>query len=241
MDYRLSLIIPVFNEVGNILPLVESIAARRDENHPIPFELVLVNNGSRDDSAGELEKATTSLPWAKVVNLVDNVGYGGGIQAGFREASPQASHIAWLPADRQYSTEDLHLVWREVERNPEAVHKGIRLYRLDADSTKLVSRIYTALCRSILGLKVTDINGLPKIFPAWAVKKMRFGLAPTFLLDGQMLLAAQKLKLAIYEHPVVFYARRAGVSSWSSKRLHVYWRSFIGLWKTRFKSTRWFS
>ncbi|MBI4405048.1 MAG: glycosyltransferase family 2 protein [Deltaproteobacteria bacterium] len=240
MNYRLSLVIPVYNEVGNILPLVKAIAEKRSQPLICPYELVLVNNGSYDESAKELEQARQDQSWIRIITLNKNVGYGGGIQKGLEAASSKATHIGWIPADRQYSIEDLQKVWDQTLKQPFAVHKGNRTVRMDGKQTRFVSSVYTGLTRRILGVNIVDINGLPKIFPSSFIKQIDFPLSHTFTLDGQLMLAAKLKKFPIFEHPVTFYARRAGVSSWSSKRLKVYRETIAELFRMRFNSKDWF-
>lgn len=240
MTHRLALVIPVYNEVGNILPLVRAIRDKRKEPLHCPYELILVNNGSQDNSAAELEQAKAGADWIRVVTLNPNVGYGGGIQKGFEAASPQATHVGWIPADQQYSIDDLQKVWENTIQKPFALHKGIRTVRRDSSQTRFVSVVYTSMVRRILSVKVRDVNGLPKIIPTTFLKEIDFPLANTFLLDGQLILAAELHKLPVFEHPVTFYARRAGVSSWSSKRLKVYRETIRELFRMRNQSKSWF-
>ncbi len=240
MIYRLSLVVPIYNEEGNILPLVESFRQYRSDSDPCPFELVLVNNGSQDGSANEIAIAVEKTPWIRVVTLATNVGYGGGIQQGLKAIGSSTTHVGWIPADHQYTVEDLLMIWKQVESEPMAVHKGLRTVRKDGIQSQLVSRVYTTLTQSILGLKVKDVNALPKIFPLFVVKKVNFSMSSNFMLDGQMLLVAQRLKVPIREHALTFHARRAGVSSWSGRRLRVYALTLRELFIIRKQSRTWF-
>jgi len=241
MSYRLALVIPIYNEQGNILPLVNALRDNRVEPELCPYELILVNNGSSDNSAQEIEEAVGKTPWIRVIRLKDNVGYGGGIQRGLKSASTSATHVGWIPADHQYSVEDLLMVWKKVLKDPMAVHKGLRTVRKDGRQSQLVSQVYTNLTRYILGVKVQDVNALPKIFPLFLLKRVDFTLSSNFMLDGQILLAAQHLKLPIREHPLTFHARRSGVSSWSGRRIRVYAQTIRELIALRFQSKRWFT
>jgi len=236
---KLGLVIPVYNESGNIGSLVSDfIKTKKDKN--APYELVLVNNGSADNSAQELEEATAGVPWIKIVTIKVNDGYGGGIHAGLKSLSPEVTHTGWIPADLQYSIEDLHTVWQHAVEDPEALHKGMRTNRLDGKESQFVSNIYTKLVRGILRLPVTDINGLPKIFPRALYEKIDFKLAKSFVFDSQIMLAADIQGIRIVEHPVTFFARRAGVSSWSGKRWRVYIGTLFQLVVVKLQSRSWF-
>lgn len=241
MEPRLSLTIPVYNEQGNILPLVQAFKEARTGENPCPFELILVNNGSQDDSARELHQAKGDAEWIRILTVTPNRGYGGGIQAGLRAAHVAATHLGWMPADLQYSIEDLQKVWRGVEKQPHALHKGRRTERLDNSQSQLISRTYTRMAKQMLGLQIADVNGLPKIFPRALFERISFELASDFLLDGQICLVAQLLDYPTFEHEVTFHARRAGVSSWSRKRVLFYFKMTQKLWNLRRVSRAWFA
>jgi glycosyltransferase involved in cell wall biosynthesis len=237
MEPKLSLIVPVYNECGNILPLVQSICDAHAQSG-FPYELILVNNGSQDRSAEELAAARGEADWIKVLTLDVNQGYGGGVSAGLKAAAPEATHLGWIPADRQYSIEQTEALWRKVVEWPQAMHKGIRTERFDGANNRLVSHIYSRLARQILALPVKDMNGLPKIFPRKLMKQITQPPAANFLFDCQIMLAARMSGVRIVEHPVTFYARRAGVSSWSSKRIRTYLATFKGLLQMRTEMLR---
>ena len=240
MTYRLSLVIPIFNEEKNIEPLISDIAKTRQSSR-CPHELVLVNNGSQDRSAEEIAHLKVGKDWIKTITLQTNQGYGGGIQAGLSNVSPLSTHVGWIPADLQYSIQDLQKVWTQTTKIPRALHKGQRTVRLDGAQTRFVSTVYTYLYRLILGLRVKDVNGLPKIFPVELYHRIDFPLSHTFVLDGQLILAAELYGLPVHEHPVTFFARRSGVSSWSSKRLKVYRDTILELFQIQKQSAKWFT
>jgi glycosyltransferase involved in cell wall biosynthesis len=212
-----------------------------ESENPFPFELILINNGSTDDSESQLRVASEGKPWIRVISLKQNVGYGGGVYQGLKAVSSAITHVGWIPADHQYSLKDVRKVWQAALDEPMSLHKGKRTTRFDGAETQWVSRIYTWLSQKILNLKVEDVNGLPKIAPLFMIKKIAFPLQTTFLLDGQMCLIAQKLGVPIREHAVTFHARRAGVSSWSGKRLRVYQQTLKDMLVMRLQSKSWFA
>lgn len=222
----LSLVIPVYNEAGNLLPLAE----RLDSLVPAGLaEVVWVNNGSQDGSGEELARIVCRHPWSRLVSLARNQGYGGGVQAGIAASRTGVDHIGWIPADGQIGVEDLRRIWSEVETTPHCVHKGLRVQR--EDSQRRVSKVYSALCRRILGLSVADINGLPKILPAELAKRIALQIpsARGFVFDAETLLLAQRAGASIREHAVVSRPRTHGKSSWSGRRLRTYWEVFTAL------------
>lgn len=225
---KLSVVVPVWNEGSNVTALVEMMAGCRLVADGV-FELVLVNNGSADDTGARVDAAAAQYPWVRPVHLTANLNYGGGIYEGARYASHP--HIGMLPGDLQYSAEDLVRVWDDYAAHAAApcLAKGWRTTRLDPLSTRLVSFVYSRIANTILGIRVRDINGLPKLFPRELLDALPAERMVTFVFDAQLLFVAARLGWEIRETEVTFHARRAGVSSWSGKRLRVYARSFVQL------------
>ena len=92
----LSIVVPCYNEAGNLPGLINrflEILARRPG-----VEVVLVNNGSTDDSAAVFAVRLKPADRVRVVNVSVNRGYGHGIMAGLRAA--RGTYLAWTHADQ---------------------------------------------------------------------------------------------------------------------------------------------
>ena len=94
MDY--SVVIPCFNEEGSIKLILEK-TKNLFRKHNI--ELILVNNGSTDNTKYILEDLITNYPHARYINLDKNLGYGGGILKGLSHC--KGDIIGWTHADLQ--------------------------------------------------------------------------------------------------------------------------------------------
>ena len=99
---KLSIVVPCYNEEEN-LPLIlkrfSEVIGERD------IEVVLVNNGSTDNSGAVFEELLPSYPFAKLVNVPVNRGYGYGILQGLKEAS--GDYLGWTHADMQTDPADV--------------------------------------------------------------------------------------------------------------------------------------
>ncbi len=233
MLHKLSLVLPIFDEAANIPNLFAALEDSRAVDGSCPHEVILVNNGSKDDSLAILKTAFQKAPWARIVSLETNQGYGGGVRYGLSQVGPDATHAGWLPADLQYRMEDLRSIWKETSLHPKAVHKGCRTIRSDSRQTQLVSFAYTSLVKILFDLAIEDANGLPKIFPRDLLPDLQRISSVNFVFDVEALLTAAWKNVAIIEHPVVFLARRGGVSSWSSSRMRVYRQTLIDLMRLK--------
>lgn len=225
---KLTLVIPLFNEEKNIEKLVSEIR----ESHLLEEgleQVILVNNGSADRTGELLKKLSGDSSWIKPIYLQENINYGGGIQHGLGLVA--TDFAGFIPGDLQISIDDLKKVWNETkakasECNSKLLVKGNRVTRLDSWNTRFVSAVYTVLGNILLGLKISDVNGLPKVFHIDLFKLVRGELQKTFVWDAQLILTARANNWKIFEVPVTFFARRAGVSSWSGKRFKVYIQTF---------------
>lgn len=230
------LVIPLWNEADNLAELVANLDRSGLVGHGL-HRAILVNNGSHDQTGALLDELTVDRPWIQAVHLTENQGYGGGIVHGFRQAS--APYVAYMPGDNQVSCTDLARVWRGVEvlrrrGCDEALFvKGWRYRRLDPHSMRFVSTVYTRLANGLLRLGTRDVNALPKCFDRRLVDALPDHPYTTFTLEPLLLVIARRLGFRLAEVPVTFYARSRGASSWSGKRLRVYWQTFWQMYALR--------
>lgn len=222
-----SLIVPLWNESTNVAELIRVIA-NSDLLKLGMAELVLVNNGSEDNTGALIEEGARHYPWIVPVHLGVNMDYGGGVYEGFKYA--HSDIICYIPGDLQIMPDDVEKVCREFfsSSHPRSklLVKGRRTIRHDPIQTQLVSHVYTFLANRILRLDINDVNGLPKMF-----HRDLMDLAPekrmkTFVFDAQVLSLARTHGWRIEEIPVTFHGRREGVSSWSRKRVRIYFKVF---------------
>lgn len=225
------LVVPLWNEERNLRQLVANIEdsglLRQDLRRAI-----LVDNGSTDGTGHLVDELASTRVWIRPEHLAHNCGYGGGIHHGM--LCSEAPYVAYIPGDNQVSCEDLAKVWAALradlaaepgDPSPRLV-KGWRHQRHDPRSMQIVSRIYTLLSNRLLGLGVRDVNALPKCFDRDLIDHLPPEPYRTFTIEPQLLITARRAGYRLIEVPVVFHARREGVSSWSGNRLKVYWRTF---------------
>ncbi len=231
---KFSLIIPLWNEEKNINQLVLAI-----KNSGLPqagmSELILVNNGSSDNSAALIDEAAKQYSWIMPLHLSQNQNYGGGVYEGFRRANEEV--FCYIPGDLQVMPDDVIKVHKafcdKASSHSKLFVKGYRAIRHDPFQTQLVSRVYTFLANLILGLRIKDVNGLPKMFHRGLIDLVPKERMKTFVFDSQIISLARTNNWVIEEIPVTFHSRREGVSSWSRKRFQVYVQVFCQILKLR--------
>jgi len=226
---KLDVVIPLWNEEKNVETLVEEVSSIWDFS--LGFnKLYLINNGSIDNTGQIIDTLKSRYSFVDVVQLQMNLNYGGGIYEGFKHT--RAQYVGYIPGDLQVSSQDLLKVWLQliVEKQDKGeaplFYKGCRTIRHDKFSTRFVSFVYTKIVKFILGLNVSDINGLPKIFDRLLLDLLPEERMLNFVFDSQLMAVANWSGWKIKEVPVEFHARREGVSSWSGKRFRTYFESF---------------
>jgi glycosyltransferase involved in cell wall biosynthesis len=210
------LILPCYNESKSLQALIERTlsAAAKHGFTPDRFQLVLVENGSKDDSSLEMDKLHLGPygAWFRKVQVLENKGYGFGLWTGLK--STTAQYLAWSHADQQCDPLDVFegLKLLKKQSRPSLV-KGLRRGRNWKD--RLVTKIFEFLARCILGMKVSEINAQPKVFPRSLLDKIK-NPPDTFAFDLYVLSVALRNKYSIASINVEFPPRIHGVSNWAS-------------------------
>jgi glycosyltransferase involved in cell wall biosynthesis len=205
---KFSLIIPCFNEAANLPLLLErckALGARTD------IEVILVDNGSTDESPAVLASLLPAYPGCRSVRVEFNQGYGFGILSGLRAA--HGDILGWTHADMQTDPQDALAGLAYFEADPERNFvKGRRYGRpaIDVLFTVGMSFFETLL----LTKPMWDINAQPTLFSR---RFFESWVSPPhdFALDLFAYYQARVQGLAVYRFPVRFGPRAHGVSHWN--------------------------
>jgi glycosyltransferase involved in cell wall biosynthesis len=206
----LSVVIPCYNEEGNVPLLVERLGHITSQEPRIEF--ILVNNGSRDNTGKFLSELASGKDNLTVINIADNIGYGHGIKSGLRAAT--GDYVGWTHADLQTRPEDTlqALSMAESSRTPVFI-KGVRYGRPKSDA--LLS-LGMSLFESVLfGRLLKDINAQPTVFSKSFLPSVLMG-PDDFGLDLYSMVEAKDLGLKELRFLVHFGARFSGVSKWNT-------------------------
>ena len=208
---KLSIIVPCYNEEKNIPLILNKFneVINRDD-----VELILVNNGSTDSSQKVFEELVPKFPFAKVLNVEINQGYGHGIVSGLNSATGE--FIGYTHADMQADPLDVLKALEIVEKqeNPNNCYvKG------DRKGRPLFDQLFTVGMSTFeslyLGTKLWDINAQPNVFHHSLLKGLN-NIPKDFSLDLYFLYMAKKKGLNLIRFDVVFPERLHGESSWNT-------------------------
>ena len=231
----LSVIIPCFNEEKNLVEIVKQIKVVKEENKDIFIEFIVVNNGSTDNSSSKLTKLNDQYNF-KIVDLDKNLGYGGGILAGIREAT--CSVIAWTHGDLQCDLNDVITAYKKnliKLNNKKTIVKGKRIKRNFFDA--FFSNSMALIASLVFQKTFNEINAQPKIFSREIL--INFHNAPNdFSLDLFLLYVSKKAKYEIIDYPVIYKKRIAGIAKGGDSlkgKINLTVRSLIYIFKLRFR------
>lgn len=208
---KFSIVVPCYNEEKNIPLILDEFKKVIDRDD---IEIVLVNNGSQDQSENILNDLIPLYPFAESVEVKVNRGYGFGILSGLDRS--KGEYLGWTHADMQTDPVDVLKAVEIIENNnsPKAIFvKGNRKKRpiFDQLFTGGMSMFESVYLRE----KLHDINAQPNIFHrnfylAWESPPSDFSL------DLYALYMARKEELDIHRFDVVFPDRIYGESSWNT-------------------------
>lgn len=205
---KLSLVIPCYNEEANLpllIPRCAEIAKTGD------IEVILVDNGSVDNTPRLLAELLPNAPGCRSVRVEKNQGYGFGILSGLNAARGEL--LGWIHADMQ--TDPL-----DAQRGLELFKRyGSNIFVKGRRHGRPVSDVFFTVGMSffetiLLGRSMWDINAQPTLFSRHFFETWHEP-PHDFSLDLYVYYQAKHAGLPVHRFPVHFGRRAHGVSSWN--------------------------
>ncbi|MFQ5672002.1 MAG: glycosyltransferase family 2 protein [Nitrospinales bacterium] len=203
-----SLVIPFYNEEECASQIIDSLVQFLDSS-AIDYELILVDNGSRDRTAALIDQKVARHPRLKKVTVKVNEGYGWGIICGLQEA--QGDYVGFMCGDGQIHPQDVVKSMSYASESNCAMVKACRNTRQDGLLRRIVTRIYNSIFALIFNLKTHDLNGTPKFFKRSYLDILDIQSKDWFI-DAEIIIKLESLGVKIDEIPVAFHARKGGSS-----------------------------
>lgn len=213
MKSSVSLVIPIYNEAGNIERTIRVASSVLDQLHA-DYELVLVDDASTDKTPEILDRLAKSNPRIHVEHHTRNQKLGGSLRTGFARAAKDVII---------YSDADLPFDFHEIER---AIHvievidaDIVAAYRHDRTSDRWYRIVYTLvyswLIRLIYRIRIRDVN-----FAFKAVKREVLAQIPLrsggSFINAEFLVRADRMGFYICQIGVDYFVRRIGQSTLAS-------------------------
>ncbi len=210
---RLSLVFPVFDEERNIGPLLESTLALAPRLAP-SFEIVVVDDGSRDGSARVIDHYCRADARVQVVRHQRNRGYGAALRAGLRQARGEL--VFFSDADLQFDVTELSRLLAHTEEFD--IVAGYRSPRRDPWHRRVIAWVWGALVRVLFDLRVRDIDCAFKIFHRNVLEAIPVASIGAFI-NTEILVRARKAGFRIHQVPVTHRRRRFGRQTGANPRV----------------------
>lgn len=167
-----SIIAPLYNEEGNVKPLIDAVEAAL-ANYALPWELLIVDDGSTDSTLEIMRDcAEKAGPHVHIVELQRNYGQTAAMQAGIDAA--QGSLLVTLDGDLQNDPADIPAMIDDLLARDLDLLQGWRKNRKDTlIMRKIPSRIANKLIRKVTGVDLHDYGCSLKVYRASAMKNVR--------------------------------------------------------------------
>jgi glycosyltransferase involved in cell wall biosynthesis len=201
---ELSLVFPVFDEERNIGTLLDEALALA----PLlagSFEIVVVDDGSRDGSVGVVERRRERDPRIRLLRHADNRGYGAALRAGLREARGEL--VFFSDADLQFDLDELATLLAHAREFD--IVAGYRRPRRDPWPRRLLAAVWGDLVNALFDLQVRDIDCAFKVFRRHVLEAIPIASLGAFV-NTEMLVRARQAGFRIHQVPVSHRRRRYG-------------------------------
>lgn len=229
MKPQISLVVPVYNESGNILPLAAStVPVLRSLDRP--FEVILVNDGSTDGTAAEIAEAASRWPEVRELRMERNSGQAVALLTGLRAA--QGDYLFMMDGDGQNDPRDFPVLLQMVESGAVDMACGWRVDRHDSPLRKTMSRVANRVRRAVLKDGVNDAGCQLRVMR----REVREAFFPMELMQSFIPALAVAAGFRVGERAVRHHARHHGESKYGFRRL--LWRPALAMLKLKWKIWR---
>lgn len=204
---KISLIIPCYNEEKNIKPLFDEVSRLQKK---IDVELVIINNGSKDETQKEIHINKKKIKKIKIINIKNNIGFGNGVKKGLEISASKL--VCYTHGDLQFKLDEIIKAYKIFifKKSKKVMVKGLRYNRsfFDTFFTYGMSFLNTIIFRKLL----YDIHAQPNLFHKSMLKKINY-LPNDMSLDLYVLLCAKIRNYEVIRFKLKVLNRKYGVGS----------------------------
>ncbi|WP_243120809.1 glycosyltransferase family 2 protein [Pelotomaculum sp. FP] len=216
--YPISIFFPCYNEEQNVTRItLEAIeVARRISDD---YEIIIVNDGSRDRTGEIAERLAKENPAVRVIHHDGNKGYGAALQTGFKNASKEL--VFYTDGDGQFKIEEITRLLPLIEEAD--IVSGRRTYRQDSFMRKVNAFLWGALVNALFKINVNDVDSAFKLYRRKIFDEITL-TSQGALIDTEILAKARAKGYTITEVGVSHFPRVAGEQT--GAKLSVILRAF---------------
>ena len=214
-----SVLVPAKDESGN-LPLFMEQAAAAFAGSDVRYEVIVIDDGSEDDSWTVLERLATQYPFLRLARHRARRGIADALRTGYLRARGEV--LVFYPADLQFKPEDIPRLVAPILANESDMVTGFKQGEYEK---KFVSSIYNGLSRALFHVPVKDLNSVKayrrEIMDALPVR-------PDW--HRYMIVIAAAHGFTVTEIPVPLYPRYSGKSKFGIGRIPVGVLDMVSVW-----------
>jgi glycosyltransferase involved in cell wall biosynthesis len=200
----LSLVLPAHNEEDNIRIVVED-ALRVLPQYTDTFEIIPVNDGSRDATGDILQQLAADDDRVRPVSYTMNKGYGGALVSGFD--ATRYDYVMFMDADRQFDIADIARLAPFVGRYD--IVAGFRMERSDPLIRRINAEVFNVAVRILFGVHLRDLDCAFKIFRGDQLRSLDL-ISNGALINCEMQAKLRRQGATLQQVGVEHYPRIAG-------------------------------
>jgi glycosyltransferase involved in cell wall biosynthesis len=214
-----SVLVPAKDEAEN-LPLFMEQAAAAFANSTVSYEVVVIDDGSADNTAQVLETLQKRYPFLRVARHRRQRGIADALRTGYLASRGRV--LVFYPADLQYKPEDIPRLVAPILAGESDMVTG---FKQGVYEKAFVSNIYNGLSRSLFEIPVRDLNSVK------AYRREIMDLLPVRPdWHRYMIVIAAENGFTVTEIPVPLYPRNAGVSKFGIGRIPIGVLDMLSVW-----------
>ena len=215
-----SVLVPAKDEAENLPLFMEQAAVAFAADPRVRYEVVVVDDGSEDDTWAVLQRLAAQYPFLRMARHRARRGIADGLRTGYLNA--RGDVLVFYPADLQFKPEDIPRLVAPIVAGDSDMVTG---YKQGQYEKAFVSRIYNRLSRALFDVRVRDLNNV-KAYR----REIMAGLPVRPDWHRYMIVIAASQGYTVSEIPVPLYPRHAGRSKFGIGRIPVGVLDMLSVW-----------
>ncbi len=210
----LTVFFPAHNEEDNIGPLVKK-TYETIKDQVTEFEILAINDGSTDRTRDVLDQLEKDVPGFRGIHHEVNQGYGGAVQTGFRSATKDL--VFFSDGDGQFDIGEIRLFLDQIDDHDAVL--GYRKDRQDPIHRKMFAKCWGMLIRTLLGIRVRDLDCAFKMFHRELIQSITFETTGAMITTELLAKLNKRPNFDFAEIGVTHLPRTAGEQSGGSPKV----------------------
>jgi glycosyltransferase involved in cell wall biosynthesis len=223
--YSITIFFPCYNEEHNIERVTREaldVAGRLFDD----YEIIIVNDGSRDNTGAIADRLAKENPFVRVIHHEHNKGYGAALRTGFENATKEL--VFYTDGDGQFKIEEITKLLPLIDKYD--IVSGYRIRRQDSLIRKINAFMWGLLVNALFKINVSDVDSAFKLYKRKIFDEITL-TSQGALIDTEIFAKARAKGYTITEVGVNHYPRVAGEQT--GAKLSVIFKAFKELFKLR--------